>query len=282
MKEVTNFLRFIRFSHTVFALPFALAAMLVAANGLPTGRVFGGILAAMVFARTAAMTFNRIVDWEIDQRNPRTAGRHRLVDRRTAIILCAICAVGFVLSAWWLNDLCFLLSPVALGAIFFYSLTKRFTHFAQIFLGLSLAIAPVGAWIAVTGTFAAPPLILAAAVLLWVTGFDLIYATQDYEVDRREGLKSLVVWLGISRSFRLAVILHGLAFLGLALFGVFASLGLTYFFSLAVVLAALVYEHFEARRGTVESINQAFFVANAAVGLAFLLGVFLDRIGPIA
>jgi 4-hydroxybenzoate polyprenyltransferase len=279
---VINFLRFIRFSHTIFALPFALAAMFVAANGLPTWRVFAGVVAAMVFARTAAMTFNRVVDWDFDQRNPRTAGRHRLVRKSQAVAICALSSVGFVISAWWLNDLCLLLSPVALGVIFFYSLTKRFTHFAQVFLGLALAIAPVGAWIAVTGTIAVPPLVLAGAVLLWVTGFDLIYASQDYEVDVRDGLKSLVVRLGVAGSFRLAVILHALSFVGLLAFGAAAGLGGTYFVALAVVLAALVYEHFEARRGTVESINRAFFVSNAAVGLAFLLGVFLDRLGSIA
>jgi len=278
VEQVANFLRFIRFSHTIFALPFALAAMFVAAGGWPGLRVFGGVIAAMIFARTAAMTFNRVADWEIDKRNPRTEGRHRLTTRRSAIAACVASSLGFVASAWWLNDLCFVLAPVALGIVFFYSLTKRFTHFAQLFLGLALAIAPVGAWIAVTGSFDLPPLLLAVAVLLWVTGFDLIYASQDYEVDVREGLKSLVVRLGVARSFQVAVGLHIAAFFALIAFGFAAGLGMAYYTSLAVVLAALVYEHLEARRGSVASINRAFFVANAAVGVAFLLGVILDRI----
>jgi len=276
MNSPRDFLRFIRFSHTVFALPFALGAMFVAAGGLPPLRVIAGVLAAMVFARTAAMTFNRLADWEIDKRNPRTAGRHRLASRPAALAACVVSSAGFVFSAWWLNPLCLALSPAALGIVFFYSLTKRFTHFAQFFLGLALATAPVGAWLAVTGILAWPPLALALAVLLWVAGFDLIYATQDYEVDLSEGLRSMVVLLGVPGALRLAVCLHAAAFLGLAAFGFTAGLGRYYFSSLAIVLAALAYEHFEARRGNVESINRAFFQANAIVGIAFVAGTLLD------
>jgi 4-hydroxybenzoate polyprenyltransferase len=185
-------------------------------------------------------------------------------------------SAGFVLSAWWLNPLCLVLSPVALGIVFFYSLTKRFTHFAQFFLGLALATAPVGAWIAVTGVFAWPPLVLALAVLLWVAGFDLIYATQDYEVDLSEGLRSMVVLLGVPGALRLAVWLHATAFLGLAAFGFAAGLGRCYFSSLVIVLAALACEHIEARRGSIESINRAFFQANAIVGIVFVAGTLLD------
>ena len=271
-------LELIRFSHTLFALPFALGSMFAAAGGIPSLRVFVGVLAAMVFARTAAMTFNRLSDWELDKRNPRTEGRHRLVGQTGAVAACAVASLGFVLSAWWLNSLCAWLSPVALAIIFFYSLTKRFTHFAQFFLGLALSVAPVGAWLAVTGSFAWPPLVLAVAVMLWVAGFDVIYATQDYEVDVREGLKSLVVWLGIRGGLRMALALHVASFAGLVVFGYVAGLGRFYAGSLAIVIAGLAYEHFEARRGDVASINRAFFQANAAVGLAFVLGVLFDRL----
>ena len=171
---------FIRFSHTIFALPFALGSMFVAAHGLPSFRVFALVVLAMVFARTAAMTFNRLADWEIDKRNPRTAGRHKLVSKRLAIGACLVSALLFVGTAWMINSLCFAL-PVALLIVFFYSLTKRFTHGAQFFLGLALAVAPIGAWIAVTGSFALPPLVLGASVLCWVAGFDIICATQDLE-----------------------------------------------------------------------------------------------------
>src|ERR1700751_3252908 len=154
---VERILKFIRFSHTIFALPFAVGSMIVAAHGLPSARIVLLIILAMVFARTAAMAFNRVADWEIDQENPRTAGRHKLVSKRVArgIVLCS--AACFVLVCALINPLCFTLSPVALASIFFYSLAKRFTSFTQVFLGLALGIAPVGAWLAVRGQFAVPP-----------------------------------------------------------------------------------------------------------------------------
>jgi len=275
---IANFLRFIRFSHTIFALPFALGAMFVAAGGLPSWQVVGLILLCMVFARTAAMTFNRLTDWEIDQRNPRTVARHTLASRPTAVWACVISSALFVLCSRGINPLCFALSPVALGIVFFYSLTKRFTAFAQFFLGFALAVAPVGAWLAVTGSFAEAPLILAAAVLCWVAGFDMIYATQDVEIDRKEGLKSMVVWLGVPRALALATVLHVVAFAGLVGFGCAAGLGRIYFGALVVAAGALVYEHRLARKGNVAAVNQAFFQANAFVSTIFVLSTFADRI----
>ncbi len=278
MKSLADFLRFIRFSHTVFALPFALGAMFVAAGGWPEWHVAAWVVAAMVFARTAAMAFNRLADWEIDKRNPRTAGRHQLASRKIALAACLAASAGFLFSARQLNTMCFFLSPAALAIIFFYSFTKRFTHFAQFFLGLALSVAPVGAWLATTGTFAVPPLVLALAVLFWVAGFDLIYATQDHEVDVREGLRSMVVRLGVPGALRLAIWLHAAAFLGLVAFGVASGLGRSYAAAMAVVFAALIYEHLEARRGDVASTNRAFFQANALVGVAFVAGTLLDRL----
>src|SRR5213594_4543532 len=205
---IARFLRLIRFSHTIFALPFALGALIVAANGLPSSRTFLLVLACMVFARTAAMLFNRLVDWSLDQRNPRTAWRHLLVSKSVAFTLLVFTSSGFVASAAAINRLTLILAPVALALIFFYSLTKRFTSATHFFLGLALGIAPVGAWIAQTGGIDVAPLVLAAGVICWVAGFDLIYATQDYDFDRREGIQSLVVKLGITRSFHLAELLH--------------------------------------------------------------------------
>ncbi len=196
---MSRFLRLIRFSHTIFALPFALGALVVAANGIPSLRTFLLVIVCMIFARTAAMLFNRLVDWSLDQRNPRTASRHLLVSKPAALVLLAVSSAGFVLAAAAINRLTFLLSPVALALIFFYSLTKRFTSATHFFLGLALAIAPIGAWIAQTGHIAPAPLILGAGVICWVAGFDLIYATQDYDFDRREGIRSLVVKLGIAQ-----------------------------------------------------------------------------------
>lgn len=275
---IGRFLSFIRFSHTIFALPFALGSMFVAADGLPSFRAFALVVLAMVFARTAAMTFNRLADWEIDKRNPRTAGRHKLVSKPVAIGACAVSALLFVVTAWLINPLCFALSPVALAIVFFYSLTKRFTHGAQFFLGLALAVAPIGAWLAVTGSFALPPIALGASVLCWVAGFDIIYATQDLEVDKHEGLRSIVVALGLPRALALATLLHAFALAGFLIFGAMARLGPIYFVGLGLVGAGLVYEHFLASKGTIAAINKAFFQVNAAVSAIFVLTTLADRL----
>ncbi len=269
-------LTFIRFSHTVFALPFALGAMLVAAGGLPGWRLAGLILLAMVFARTAAMAFNRVSDWRMDQRNPRTVGRHRLVPFPVAVTLCAGSAAAFVVTTAFINPICLRLSPVALALVFFYSLTKRFTSLCHFYLGLALSVSPVGAWLAVTGAFALPPLILAAGVVLWVAGFDLIYATQDYEFDRREGLHSLVVRLGIDRSLAVAQWLHAGVIVLFVLFGWSAGLGMAYYAGLLLVVGAFIYEHRVAKRRDLEAINAAFFFSNAFVGAVFIAAIALD------
>src|SRR5271154_5742739 len=198
---------FVRFSHTVFALPFALAAMLVAARdnrGWPGWKTFGLILVAMVCARTCAMAFNRIVDRKFDALNPRTAKRHLPsgeISLPSAILLCAISAAGLIAASYFLNPLCFYLSPIALVMVCFYSLTKRFTDYTHVFLGVSLALAPVGAWLAVKGANVSISEILqmttlALAVVLWLVGFDIIYALQDYEIYKPQGLPSLVVAWG--------------------------------------------------------------------------------------
>lgn len=278
MGGLARVLTFIRFSHTVFALPFALGSMFIAAKGIPEWRVFGLILLCMVSARTSAMAFNRLVDWKIDKRNPRTAGRHQLLPFPAAVALCAISGAVFVAATAFINTLCFALSPVALFIIYFYSLTKRFTSLCHLFLGTALAVSPVGAWIAVTGQFAWPPFVLAAGVALWVAGFDLIYATQDYEVDRREGLHSLVVKLGVPGALAAAQWLHAGMFLFFVAFGVIAGLGAVYFGSLVLILGALVYEHRVARRLDLQAINQAFFTSNAFVGGVFVLAALCEGV----
>ena len=274
---VGRFLRLIRFSHTIFALPFALGALVVAANGWPSLRIVCLVVLCMVFARTAAMLFNRLVDWSLDQRNPRTASRHLLVSKSVAITLLIFSSAGFMASAAAINRLTFLLAPVALFVIFFYSVTKRFTSATHFFLGFALAVAPVGAWIAQTGRIDAAPLVLAAGVICWIAGFDLIYATQDYDFDRREGIRSLVVKLGIARSLRLAQLLHLLTFLALIGFGFAAKLGPVYFCSMALIATALFYEHKTEKRD-VAGINRAFFQTNAFVSAIFLLAVCADRL----
>ncbi|HEY0369948.1 MAG TPA: UbiA-like polyprenyltransferase [Chthoniobacterales bacterium] len=271
-----RFLQFIRFSHTVFALPFALGALLVAANGRPSARVLVLVLVCMVLARTAAMLFNRLADWSLDQRNPRTAMRQRLVNRTVAIAALIACSAGFIVAAAAINRVTGILAPLALAIVFFYSLTKRFTDVTHFFLGLALAVAPAGAWLAQTARLDWPPLILGFGVICWVAGFDLIYATQDFEFDRREGLRSLVVRLGIPRSLQLAQLLHLLMFVALLAFGFAAKLTAIYYLATLLIAAALFYEHRAAQRLDLAAINQAFFQSNAFVSAVFVCAVALD------
>ena len=278
MTAIARFLRLIRFSHTIFALPFALGALLVAANGRPSLRTLLLVLVCMVCARTSAMLFNRVIDWSLDQKNPRTATRHLLVSKTTVVTALVASTIAFLLSAAAINRVTAWLAPIALGIIFFYSVTKRFTSATHFFLGLALAVAPAGAWIAQTGHLDLAPLVLGAGIICWVAGFDLIYATQDYEFDRREGLRSLVVKLGIARSLRLAQLLHLLTFAALIGFGLVAKLGSTYFFAMPLVAAALFYEHRTVRSLDIAGINRAFFLSNAFVSAVFLVAICLDRL----
>ena len=292
---------FVKFSHTVFALPFALASMMLAArdqHGWPGWRVFLLVLAAMVSGRTCAMAFNRIVDRRFDALNPRTAGRHLpagAISMTSAVSLCLLSGAALVAASWMLNPLCFALSPVALFFICFYSLTKRFTDFTHVWLGIALAIAPVGAWLAVKGGVeffpmidgklklshsAFVPLVLALSVLLWLFGFDIIYATQDYEFDRTQGLRSLVVRWGPKNALGVAFIAHLLLWILLAIFGALAAFRLAYWLGLMVIGALLLAEHLLARRRDTRSINIAFFKLNGTISTLFLSLVAVEVLFP--
>jgi len=275
---IERFLRLIRFSHTVFALPFALGALVVAADGVPRLRLLVLVLTCMVCARTAAMLFNRWVDWSLDQRNPRTKSRHLLLPKPVVLTLLVASSLAFLIAAAAINRLTLMLSPLALAIIFLYSLTKRFTSWTHFFLGAALAISPIGAWVAQTGEFAVAPFVLAAGIVCWVAGFDLIYAIQDFDFDKSEGLHSLVVRLGIERTLRLAQLLHLFVLAALIGFGLIARLGPVYFWSTALVAAALVFEHLSARSLDVAGINRAFFQSNAFVSAVFLVSICLDRL----
>jgi 4-hydroxybenzoate polyprenyltransferase len=278
---LNKWLSFVRFSHTVFALPFALAAMAVAAranHGWPGCRTFGLILAAMVCARTCAMAFNRIVDRRFDALNPRTAGRHLptgQISLLSAVAFCALAGAGLVGASFLLNPLCFYLSPVALVVICFYSLTKRFTDYTHVFLGLALALAPVGAWLAVRGTDISlleilQMLVLAVVVVLWLVGFDIIYALQDYEFDRNHGLHSLVVAWGPKNALQAAFMAHLLMCGLLLLFGLLCKFRIAYLVGWLLIVGCLVLEHWIARRRSLKWINVAFFRLNAVVSAVFL------------
>src|SRR6266513_1879991 len=243
-----RFLRLIRFSHTVFSLPLAVSALIVSANGRPSLKIVLLVLGCMITARTAAMLFNRFVDWEIDQRNPRTQSRH-LLATRNIIFVCLIFS------------------------------SALFVFFAANINRLTFALAPVAAWIAQTGRVELPPLVLALGVVCWVSGFDLIYATQDYDFDRDEGLHSLVVRLGLAASLRVAQFLHLLMLLALIAFGITAKLGPIYFAAMIPIAAALFYEHRSARQlHDLAAINRAFFNSNAFVSAIFLGAVCADRL----
>jgi 4-hydroxybenzoate polyprenyltransferase len=291
LRTVRQWAGFVKFSHTVFALPFALAAMVVAARGTkgwPGWRVFGLIVLAMVFARTCAMAFNRIVDRRFDALNPRTAGRHLpagSISLASALALWALSGVGFVAAAWGINPLCFWLSPVALVTVCFYSLTKRFTDFTHVFLGIALGLAPVGAWLAVRGTEVTwleglQMGLLALGVVLWLIGFDLIYALQDYDFDRKQGLGSLVVRWGPANALSAAFLAHAAMLLTLAVFGVACRFRLVYWVGLGIIAAALLIEHFIARRRSLDWVNLAFFRMNAFVSLVFLVVTVAEVLFP--
>jgi 4-hydroxybenzoate polyprenyltransferase len=276
MTLLRRYWEFVRFEHTVFALPFALASMLVA--GWPGRRIFLLILAAMVCARTAAMGFNRIVDREYDAKNPRTQQRDLPVGRislANAWILVIASAAGFMAVAWLINRICFYLAPVALAVIGFYSFTKRFTAFSHLFLGLSLGLAPVGAWLAVRAQIAWPPVVLAGAVIFWLVGFDIIYATQDAEFDRQAGLHSLPSKLGIPAALRVAQAAHAIMAGALVAFGLISGMRLPYYVAMAVIAACLTWQHFLARKQDPVSLNAAFFRMNAIISVVFLVAVVL-------
>ncbi|SPE51807.1 4-hydroxybenzoate polyprenyltransferase [Verrucomicrobia bacterium] len=282
---------FVRFSHTVFALPFALAAMAVAARehrGWPGARIFALILAAMVCGRTCAMAFNRIVDRKFDALNPRTAQRHLpsgQVGLFSAILLCVLSGAGLVVVGYFLNPLCFYLSPVAVAVICFYSFTKRFTDYTHVYLGVSLALGPVGAWLAVTGTDLSiwdglRIIVLAAAVVLWLVGFDIIYSLQDYEFDRAHGLHSLVVAWGPKNALQAAFLAH-LVMCGLLFaFGLLCHFHFAYLVGWLIIVACLLLEHWIARRRSLNWINTAFFRLNALVSTVFLLVTVAEVVFP--
>ena len=268
--QVKILLDMIKIEHTVFALPFAFMGALLAARGLPSGRQGFFILIAMVGARSAAMAFNRLVDEPIDAANPRTRDRalpRGLISRRAAILFILGAAAVFFLAASQLNRLCLLLSPLALVWVLFYSYTKRFTSLSHLFLGGGLAIAPAAGWLAVRGDLTLTPLVLSAAVLFWVAGFDVLYSLQDDEFDRGMGLFSLPSRLGRVPAMRLALVFHLLAGGGFLLTGWLAGLGAIYFTAAACTALLLVAEHRLISPTDLSRLNHAFFTVNGLVGV---------------
>lgn len=279
MARLRVYASFVRFSHSVFALPFALVGALLASRVVPwewTRLIW--IVAAMVTARSAAMGFNRLADARFDARNPRTSMRELpqgRMSRNEAIGFVVVSSVLFIASTWPLGMVCFVLSPVALAIVFWYSLAKRFTAYTQVFLGLAMAVAPVGGWLAAGGRGGWEPWLLGLAIGTWVGGFDVLYACQDLEVDRREGLRSIPVRFGVARSLLISRVMHVIAVLSLAALGVAADLGTIYAAGVAGVAALLVYEQSLVRADDLSQVKFAFDL-NGWVGILYLATTAAD------
>ncbi|MDP6794258.1 MAG: UbiA-like polyprenyltransferase [Verrucomicrobiota bacterium] len=307
---------FVKFSHTLFAMPFALASMMVASRehyfymekakaalpadavkyGFPGVGLFVLIVVCLVCARTCAMAFNRIVDCQFDAKNPRTADRHLPtgeISLFSAWSLCVLSGAGFLVAAGFINKACLMLGPVALFFICFYSLTKRFTDYTHVWLGVALALAPVGAWIAVKGDTMPelfqlwplgqsllPPLVLGAAVVFWLIGFDIIYATQDFEFDRQYGLHSLVTAWGPRNSLTAAFLSHVVMIGLLLIYGLLLQFRVAFIIGWLIILFCLAFEHWIARKRSLKWINTAFFKLNAVISSVFFAVVAAEVLFP--
>jgi 4-hydroxybenzoate polyprenyltransferase len=277
--RIKTFLEMIKFAHTVFALPFAFTAAVLAARGLPSLYQTFWIVVAMVGARTAAMGLNRVIDAEIDAKNPRTSGRAipaGLIGKGTVSIFVVIGIVFLLYAAYRLNPLCLYLSPLILFFLVLYSYCKRFTPLAHIVLGICIAFAPLGAWVAIQGRIEQPALILAGSVVFWLAGFDTLYALQDMDFDRAHGLHSIPVRLGVTGSLWIARIFH-LVMMGLLLL-LHETMGLGTFFliGLGITAALLFYEHWLLRDGDLSKLDMAFFNMNGYISINIFVFTLID------
>ena len=275
MGKLATYLSFIRFSHSVFALPFALTGALLAWRIAPFHwRQILWVIVAMVSARSAAMGFNRLVDARLDALNPRTAAREiptGALSRREAMLFVVIASLIFMFAAAALNPLCGMLSPIALLIVFWYSIAKRYTSYTQAFLGLAMAVAPVGGWLAAGGPIGAPePWLLGLAIGLWVGGFDILYACQDVEFDRAHGLNSIPVRFGVERSLRISRAMHIATIACMTWLGVLVGLGPIYFVGVALVAALLFYEQSLVSADDLSQVKRAFDL-NGWVGILYFV-----------
>lgn len=278
LKKISLLLEMIKFKHTVFALPFALMGAFLGQGGVPDGLVFFWVVIAMAGARTAAMGFNRIIDVQFDRDNPRTqeralaAGTVSMVE---AWLMVALATAFFFLACYNLNPLTMLLSPLALSLTFFYSLTKRFTWLCHVVLGVALAFSPLGGYVAVKGTLENFPYVLSLGVLLWVAGFDMVYACLDADFDRDRGLFSLPAYFGRHRAFRIAGLFHAAAFAMFVLTGVWMGLNFCYFIGLAITGICLIYQHLVVTPSDLSRIQLSFFNMNGLVSVVMFFSTWL-------
>ncbi|QNA43243.1 UbiA-like polyprenyltransferase [Lacibacter sediminis] len=308
MSTVKSYLSLIKFSHTIFALPFALIGFFLGSQNtifrteiwnlnktigfgtdkdifVPSawnetiGMKFLLVLLCMIFARSAAMAFNRYLDRSFDAKNPRTAIREipaGIISANSALLFTIVNSVLFVVATFFINTLCFALSPVALFVVLGYSYTKRFTPLCHLVLGLGLSLAPIGAYLAVTGAFAVLPVLFSFTVLFWVSGFDIIYALQDEEFDKKYELKSIPAWLGKAKALRASELLHVLSAACVIAAGVYGNFGLFYWIGVAVFIGMLIYQHSIVKPDDLRRVNIAFMTANGIASVVFAVFVITD------
>lgn len=281
IERIATYLRMIKFSHSVFALPFALTSAFIASAGFPELEKFFWIIVAMVSARTAAMGLNRIIDRHIDKLNPRTSMREipsGKVSLTEALLFVSVAIIVFIYSAWKLNPLCFKLSFVALGAIFLYSYTKRFTSLSHLFLGITISAAPIGAWIAVRGTLDPRILSLGLSVAFWIAGFDILYALQDIDFDRKYGLYSIPARFGIKKAIGISRLFHVISWALLFMTGILFKLNIWFFIGVFIAGVILFYEHRLVKPDDLRRLNMAFFNMNGYLSIAVFLFTLLSYI----
>ncbi len=306
MTKVKNYLSLIKFSHSIFAMPFAMIGFslgIIYARDVFTGNLtkiqhqkkveglsdneilnsylilFFLVILCMIFARSAAMAFNRYLDRQYDAKNPRTAIREipsGIINEKNALLFTIVNCLLFIVCTFFINKICFFLSPVALFVILFYSYTKRFTALCHLVLGLGLSLAPIGAYLAVTGRFDWLPLLFSFAVLFWVSGFDIIYALQDEEFDKQNQLHSIPSMLGVKRALRVSEILHVLSASCVIYAGVYGKFGSWYWAGIAIFAGMLVYQHAIVKPTDLRRVNIAFMTANGIASVVFAFFVILD------
>jgi len=280
--SIGKYLSLIKFSHTIFAMPFAMIGFFLGVKQSATGInwiLFVLVVLCMVFARSAAMAFNRYIDRKFDEANPRTAIREipaGIISANAALFFVITNCLLFIITTWFINPVCFFLSPIALAVVLGYSYTKRFTALCHLILGVGLSLAPIGAYIAVTGHFAVLPVLYSLTVLFWVGGFDIIYALQDEEFDRSQGLHSLPAALGTTNALRLSSLFHLLSAAAVISAGLLATFGMIYWTGVVVFIALLVYQHSLVKPNDISKVNLAFATTNGIASVVFSIFVLIE------
>lgn len=281
-KKILTYFKLVKFSHTIFAMPFAFIGFFMAIKYFGISFKYNILLFVvldMIFARNAAMAFNRYIDKDIDKSNPRTTNReipNGVVSSKNALIFVILNSILFIVTTYFINNLVFYLSPIAIFTVLFYSYTKRFTWLSHIILGIGLGLAPIGAFIAVSGSFNLLPIILSFAVVFWVSGFDIIYSLQDYDFDKINNLKSIPVFFGKKGALLLSVVLHLLSISLIIIFGILTELNLLFWVGVIVFSVILIYQHLIVKPNDLSKLNLAFFTTNGIASVLFALFTIAD------